>query len=63
MVEPVLKEEATPVCNRFLIFTSGATPADLLVTSMGSSRCDPCIGGAQVRDRASIPGSATTSYD
>ena len=40
MDEPVLKEEATPVCNRFLIFTSGATPADLLVTSMGSSRCE-----------------------
>ena len=30
-----------PTCNRFLRFTSGATPADLLATSMAAEPFDP----------------------
>ena len=32
---------SSPVCNRFLRFTSGATPADHLVTSMAPQPFDP----------------------
>ena len=48
---------SSPECNRFLRFTSGVIPADLLVASMAaqlfwSTYLRTSIGGAQVRDLA-----------
>ena len=47
----------SPACNGFLRFTSGATPADLLVVSMTaepflSTHWHTSISGARVCDRA-----------
>ena len=36
-----------PACNRFLRFTSGSTPANLLVASMAASQV-PCMYVAEV---------------